>query len=833
MDNEKEITEILHNADDKTIENITEEFPGYDKKDADRIYREVEKRMTLRNSGESADSVSGVERYKKNIVRRIATIAACIAFVAAGTGTVYMLSKSGPSKASSSIAAVTENPSDNGNGYSKSDIPEEITQEWLYERNKNCLSNFTRCSIFLKSSNGIEYYGIDQENGIKLSTVSTGSEDPHDQMDIKHLSYTYQNKCVEYIVPSGAEGGVLIESEPKDFPIFNYGDLLADLSSWSIVGREKFIDRDCAVIQVTQPGESPFFSGTDVLNFEVYIDLETGLFLKASVFNNESPATDTSAEYTLEATSIYVDDDVTEILTPHDAKEYFTLFNSENIDLSFLDVPLKHPFESSSAKEEPAIPDDITKDWLSDRCKNNLKNFDKCYMEYSESGQHWIKAVDNKNGIIYRKSVESDIIDYAYNGKRISIWPKHGDEPSVIENPAENFKPFDYGDYLDDFSLWDIMSSTEYNDRKCATIRYDPRPTGAAGESKAPIGQYIDLETGIIVASFTIENGSPIPVMETTMFHVNDSAAEIPTPQDIKKLIADGGYIVEEGLDLSFLDGAPNVTAETPAEKATDAQTAAATEAGTENATKAETTQSASDLPAEIDKDYIIDLVSNNMNSIDRVYAKVNERAESHDISGNIKPTINNDITIQYDKNKNCFCEYVNDIKGTDCYKVDYIVYKDTHVYADKSEKNYRVSNYAPADPALDAGDYLNGCMSHPCLPEILTTKDDWSITGIETVNGKECAVIEGIGDYNKYGLASKYVVYIDIKTGIAIKNNHTLYYDHSYEMIMNESSSEITELKLNDDAPILKPSDFKKYIVDSGFEPEDEESKDLSFLDE
>ncbi len=819
MDNEKEITEILHNADDKTIENITEEFPGYDKKDADRIYREVEKRMALRNSGESADSVSGVERYKKNIVRRIATIAACIAFVAAGTGTVYMLSKSGPSKSSSSIAAVTENPSDNGNGYSKSDIPEEITQEWLYERNKNCLSNFTRCSIFLKSSNGIEYYGIDQENGIKLSTVSTGSEDSHDQMDIKHLSYTYQNKCVEYIVPSGAEGGVLIESEPKDFPIFNYGDLLADLSSWSIVGRENYIDRDCAVIQVTQPGESPFFSGTDVLNFEVYIDLETGLFLKASVFNNESPATDTSAEYTLEATSIYVDDDVTEIQNPKDFKLLAEQFNENNIDLSFLDVPLKHPFDSTSTKEEPAIPDNITKDWLSDRCKNNTKNFDKCYMEYSESGQHWIKAVDNKSGIIYRKSIESDVIDYAYNGKRISIWPKHSDEPQVIENPVENLKLFDYGDRFDDLSLWDIMPNTQYIDRKCAAIRCLPRPDDNADDNKDIMVQYIDLETGIIVASFTIENGTTLPIMETTSFHVNDSAAEIPTPQDIKKLIADGGYIVEEGLDLSFLDGVPNVTAETPAEKATGA----------------ETTQSDSDLPAEIDKDYIVNILNNSHNNFNKLYAKTNvtQSTPKHPQSDIVLHH-----TIQVDWNKN----YLYEISNTEHLDLDTFVYNNKLIHIDKEDKVYEV--YEETDEALidlfktTITDHrFTSIHFRDFLEETIANKDTWSITGRDTVCGRECAVIryKEIHDEEEY----TYTAHIDIVTGLLLKyTEHTpikySFYDDKKQCEEEVSdiqniTFEVTELKYDDDTPNLTtPADIHKYLIDNNYKGED-----LSFLDE
>lgn len=210
--------------------------------------------------------------------------------------------------------------------------------------------------------------------------------------------------------------------------------------------------------------------------------------------------------------------------------------------------------ETETAESNTDAPNELTEEWLLDRVHNTENNFEKCYIECSENGQFQVKAVDHKNVIVYRLSVESDIIDYAYKGKRISIWKNSGNEPSVIENPAENLRLFDYGSWLDDLSLWSITGTVEYIGRKCAVIRYTPRPTGAADEFTGTVIQYIDLETGIILAAFTDNNGTLSAGMETTKFHVNDDATGIPTPQDIKKLIADGDYTVEKGLSLDFLD---------------------------------------------------------------------------------------------------------------------------------------------------------------------------------------------------------------------------------------------------------------------------------------
>ena len=130
MKNKRKVEDILHSVSDDEIEKITSEYPDADKKKMNAIYNEVERRVQTGNDDFSGDSVSGVERYNRNIVvRRTATIAACLAFVAAGTGTIYALSRSSKTVSDSNYAATETISTDTSNTEAlNSQLKEEMTK---------------------------------------------------------------------------------------------------------------------------------------------------------------------------------------------------------------------------------------------------------------------------------------------------------------------------------------------------------------------------------------------------------------------------------------------------------------------------------------------------------------------------------------------------------------------------------------------------------------------------------------------------------------------------------------------------------------------------------
>ena len=515
----------------------------------------------------------------------------------------------------------------------------------------------------------------------------------------------------------------------------------------------------------------------------------------------------------------------------------------------------------------------ITKEWLIDRFKDGKIYANKYYRESNTRFGRRIEAFDRENGIAYRKyfkqerdqgtsfdplsgtfktsvtTGQDESLEYMYKNKHLSLYINGTGEPTLnIDDEILYVESPSY--YLKDADNVTLKGEEEYLGRNCAVIIYAPPPTGAEDEDYNKVEQWIDIETGTVLRAATIgeDDLKTEYTTETLAFYTEDEAAShIPTPQEFKQMIEPFGVKTEGRTDLDFLDETPIAVttdaSEIVTEIATNSETVPATEVETEDVpqektfaeAETESAQPATQAPAEIDKDYILDLVSNRKNNINRVYAKVKMCDETYDEVEKVKEVDGYDVTIQYDKDKDCFCEYVNDETSDRHSQIDMIMYKEKWVAVYKWLKNYHIISDIGAHAVTDRIDlYTRGKCSYPTLEQTLAKKNKWSITGRETVNGKDCAVVEYINKEHEIEDPVKYVMYIDIKTGIVMKSNATYYANALCKEAeaWGKSSFEITELKLNDDAPALNPSDFKKFVKDNGFEPEDEESKDLSFLD-
>ncbi len=523
--------------------------------------------------------------------------------------------------------------------------------------------------------------------------------------------------------------------------------------------------------------------------------------------------------------------------------------------------------------------EEIDQDYILALTQNFTDNFDRLYVKYtkdfsSDLSEYDISRIefevqfDKQNAFKWKKttfitgnktgSLETNYhYDYDYAGRSLNVSPDlntcdlHHDKTPL---ESDLFSYLFGADSLksDTKDKWSITGYDTVCGKECAVVEVK--------ESNLSAKIFIDIKTGVIMKEIddydaTIENRHE--EYEVTEIRYDDEAGDFVTPPEFKKFLEDGNYNIDyygndphepADLDLSFLDmpqgqQASTSSAVTSDETATESVTVPATEAETEDVpqektfaeAETESAQPATQAPAEIDKDYILDLVSNRKNNINRVYAKVKMCDENYDEVEKVKEVDGYDVTIQYDKDKDCFCEYVNDETSDRHSQIDMIMYKEKWVAVYKWLKNYHIISDIGAHAVTDRIDlYTRGKCSYPTLEQTLAKKNKWSITGRETVNGKDCAVVEYINKEHEIEDPVKYVMYIDIKTGIVMKSNATHYANAlcKEEEAWGKSSFEITELKLNDDAPEIVPSDFKKFIKDGGFEPEDEESKDLSFLD-
>lgn len=615
MKNKRKVEDILHSVSDDEIEKITSEYPDADKKKMNAIYNEIERRVQTGNDDFSGDSVSGVERYNRNIVvRRAATIAACLAFVAAGTGTIYALSRS----------SKTVNDS---------------------------------------------YYAATE-------TISTDT------------------------------------------------------------------------------------SNTEALNSQLKEEM-------------------TKVQKNIEDTSKGIND----------------------------------------AYDKSDIPDDITKEWLLKRCQNSENNFKKCYMETMEkSGLGLcVRARDNEKGIMYEHYSESYITDYAYNGKRISLWSPPDKQPDIVENPVENLTTFAYSDFLNDLNLWSIEGREEYLGRQCAVILYSSKLTGADGESRNKTEYYIDLKTGIILRAAVIEGDIKEYTMETFKFYVDDDATMIPTPQDIKKMIADGGYVPEEGLSLDFLDEEPSQDATKAASKASE---------------------------ADLSKDEIYDLCMNAQKHYDNLAASYlyechnsirhpdadNPKVSYYHITADM--TIDNKAGTLWAK-RTMETSYDNDPTLNKSVE-EYFKYKGTTVSAtidtenDWRDKYYHITHDATVDTDSAYGYCPVDTFFTPdhLTKALLEDRSNWLIVKKDIIADRYCVQLNGSND--SYG---NFNIWVDTETGVWLR--YTLDSPNTADTDRSYATFEINSIEFNtDQSKIYTAAQFKKDI--EGYTcPDAYGNTSLDFLDE
>jgi len=117
--NEKDITEIMKNMDDSTVEKISSDYGAGDKETKDRLFKEVMRRMdNVSDDDVSGDEVSGVEIYHRSNIKRFISVAATVA-LAVGVigGGAFLLRRHTGGKdtipAGTTSVKTTENGKDN------------------------------------------------------------------------------------------------------------------------------------------------------------------------------------------------------------------------------------------------------------------------------------------------------------------------------------------------------------------------------------------------------------------------------------------------------------------------------------------------------------------------------------------------------------------------------------------------------------------------------------------------------------------------------------------------------------------------------------------------
>lgn len=487
MKNKKDIIDLLQNADEKTVERITADYPQYDPRKADKLFRQIERRVEGVSEPAETIEVSGVEHYRPMRFRRFASVAACLAIVGAGAGTVYGLSRggrSGKSPASevttkaavtSEAAAVMSNTSaDNLALTTKNEdtsLPDdvtsgsELTQESLYELMLDPLSHFDKCYIVYSTWNGQPCYkmAVSQSEGIY-------------SIELSHVwDYSYKDKRIS--IPKNPNDKVIVENPSENLKkrLFNKDSIInsyGDLSKWKITGTDTYLGRECALIEASYEDEICFDPeefkktngehGRENVVYLIHVDLQTGIVLRVEVptMGDEGVLTNVN--------EVYFDEDaVSHITSPAEVREFIENGDyelEEGLTLDFLGEKIPETTETTTESTTTSAETTTTAETTTKAPKTTIENGEPATVP----DMHIFEALDalpyhaiSCDGIPTHKLTAPDGTVYLLHLDENSDYQYVWRRPSLVSDP-DNEAPLDSDiiNYIREH--WNELNITEF-----------------------------------------------------------------------------------------------------------------------------------------------------------------------------------------------------------------------------------------------------------------------------------------------------------------------------------------------------------------------------------
>ena len=180
--------DIFKHISDEDAERIAAEYPTGDKVQRERMFREVEKRVS---SGYSAgDEVRGVEKYRPGIAMKIVSAAAAVTLIAgaAAAGTHFLSRNSSPADSLSASETVQSQPEEEPVSEAIT-APDTITEEEILEKiYSRDYTAFDRINMtYREDRNGVSFMdGVIKRDGLtgNESEMQTWTHTPEYFRDI-------------------------------------------------------------------------------------------------------------------------------------------------------------------------------------------------------------------------------------------------------------------------------------------------------------------------------------------------------------------------------------------------------------------------------------------------------------------------------------------------------------------------------------------------------------------------------------------------------------------------------------------------------------------------
>ena len=444
MKDKNKISDILHNADEKALEEIAADYTSFDKEKADRQFRQIERRLESSGDDFCGEEVSGVERYRPRVFRRFVSAAACLALAGTGIAVTYSLSRNGFPGGSAPAASVASTPA-------APDIS-SIDKNHVCELLRTSLTRYDSC--YCKYNSLHTFMSENKETSEKIKSMTdTVSEIQFDRTNRrqwqksveqfscddltngKEHSSDYKNELYNFYC-NGEGIEALIQDSQRTYttysknyrhpPVFEPEEnavpwYMENKDCWEITGSEVITGRSCIVVEcnVKDYKDMANYDSYD-LNSTMYIDAETGYIIKeytyiTTVSTNSHTKTTEVSEQTIdfEVTEIKFND-TSGFVTPNEFREFLRDFETaEECDISFLtdeEIPTD-PMPDSIVIGSNGFTVEIPHDFRhskTDECADRyfelpLQNGDKVYFVFEE----WVMYIADHGDITANELVQS------------------------------------------------------------------------------------------------------------------------------------------------------------------------------------------------------------------------------------------------------------------------------------------------------------------------------------------------------------------------------------------------------------------------------------------
>lgn len=375
---DKNLFDMLENAEDDTMEKLTENCPEISDAKLEELLAETERRYTMKkkeigkirentNTMNNEDSVSGVDHVKRpSWLRPLALAASFVLIAGTVVGSVALMKNAKPEKNNKSQATQTEPTSTTQDTTQDIKVEEKIDQDYIIALTQNFTDNFDRLYVkYTKDlSDNLSEYDInriefevqfDKQNAFKWEKTAfiTGNKTGSLETNYNYV-YDYAGRSL-HVSPDINTCDLYHDKTPLESDLFSYllgaDSLKSDTKDkWSITGYDTVCGKECAVVEIKESH----------LSVKIFIDIKTGVIMKEI---DDGDATKENMHNEYEVTEIRYDDEAGDFVTPPEFKKFLEDGNYNidyygndphepaDLDLSFLDEPPVQQTEAPSVEE--------------------------------------------------------------------------------------------------------------------------------------------------------------------------------------------------------------------------------------------------------------------------------------------------------------------------------------------------------------------------------------------------------------------------------------------------------------------------------------------------